>query len=1543
MIRRIVASVAASALLIPLAPVAFAADPSPDQPTFKAETATRAAGDKGTVLSLGKATGSELYIVQLETPAVPSRATAGEKGLRSADTDKAHRALIQGEQADLRASIRRITGATPKVRHTYTEAVNGIAVVLTRAQALKVSRLEGVSAVQVDEQRELTTDVGPEWIGAPSIWDGSSVPGGDGTKGEGVIVGVLDSGINPANPSFADTVPAEDGGDGYNHTNPFGAGNYVGMCDPASDVYVEDWGCNDKLIGYWNMTTDGSTYDDDGHGTHTASTAAGNQVEATTYAAEGTEHEFSVNRVIKGVAPHANVIAYDVCDGGCSMAAITAGIDQAILDEVDAINYSIGSDAASSPWTDPDALGFLNARAAGIHVATSAGNDGPGAETVGSPADVPWLTSVGATQHNRQWQAELTDLAADGGATHPDISGVAFAAATDGSFPIVDAADLGDALCQAAELGDQDLTGKIVICTRGGNGRVEKGEVVAALGAEGMVLANNEASGDSLNADPHALPAVHITYDDAVELRTWLASVTGETAALSGGLEHIGDDVADIMAAFSSRGANRAVSMISPSVSAPGVDVLAGEGVDNEVKWGFISGTSMASPHTAGSLALLAGAHPDWTPAQAQSALMTTAVTDITDDDGTEATWFDMGSGRVDLTKAANAGLLLDVTEAEYLGADPAVGGDVRALNTASMADNQCLQTCSWTRTVEGTSTGAGEWTVTTESDSADLTLSVDVADVTVTDGGTADIVVTAEIADGVAADEWLNGTVVLTPPDGSDAPVAHLPVAVLPSTGVLPESVDITTRRDAGSWLTTGLEAISFDELQIQASGLVPEQRETLTVPLDTTNDDAWDGNGTELVEFTVPADASSLIIGLENSTAPDFDLFVGYGAVEEGNVLCASASGGSAESCEIANPEAGTWWALVQNWESSAAGTDTVDIVSAIVAGDPGNLWAEGPDGPVGAGDPFDLRTFWNEKQLDAGETWHGTLTLGTQDAAGNIGVVPVTVHRIEDDVTKTADVATAKPGDVVTYTVEVAPNTTPEDLTYSITDSLPDGVTYVEGSATDGAVVEDGVLSWTGDSLSSFGDPGSYAITTSATDEECVNPATGDASYLDLEGLGIAAQAGIVGDTTAFTGFTDTTFGFFGDNYSGVSFTDDGFLIHDVDANYDGEPWTPQVLPDAALPNNVAAALWQDMEFRYDEATNAGVSLARGGDLRIVEFDNMRLWGDAGGLDGSWDYQAILVAGSQDIVFAYDNIDGDLPEVTIGAENADASAGNALVNADDASGVITDGTVVCMAYESPVSDPLTFSYQVTVDSTVQQGAVITNKAVHTTDNPGAKTASASDSVEITGVKATSQTGLVLGATQVETGDSVNAHAVVLSTGAAKPTGQVEFRINGTLAGTSTLDSSGKASAVLTAPATAGTYAVSAKYLGDTSTLGSESAPVNVVVTKPGVEPPAKVNSKVTVDAPKTVKVKSKGKSAKISVTASGVTPTGTVTVTIKGGGVDKKLTVSLDSKGRATVKLPKFKKTGTVTVTADYAGDAAVKPGSGKATIKVKPKKK
>ncbi|NYE36382.1 putative repeat protein (TIGR01451 family) [Nocardioides cavernae] len=1560
MIRRTIAAGAATsvaaALLVPWGVAANAADVDPGA-LKSAEASLAESLEKGPVLELGTGSAADIYFVQLDAPAVPRRAVAVERGLTAASSESGYRKELRSEQADLVTSISRVAGGA-EVINRYTEALNGVAVRMTRSQARKVAEIDGVTAVQVDFERELTTDRGPEWIGAPEIWEGTEVPAGfEGNRGEGVVVGILDSGINPDNPSFADVVPAGQGGDGYDHTNPLGAGTYLGMCDPDNeDQYVADWGCNDKLIGYYNLEDpeDGGDplddpYDDDGHGSHTASTTAGNQVEATAYAAKGTDNEFSVTSTIKGVAPHANIIGYDVCDGGCQGYSIVTSIEQAIIDGVDVINYSIGSSAASNPWTDLDAVGFLNARAAGIHVATSAGNDGPGAATLGSPGDVPWMTTVGATTHDRTYVSSVTDIVADDAQRFPDIAGAGLSGPTDGSYPVVDAAAAPYANALCGQPGDSeeagafpagtDLTGKIVICERGGNGRVEKGENLAELNAAGMILVNNAASGDSLNGDAHALPAAHLSYDDGVALRAFMAAHAGTEAALSGSVKNVADANGDIMAAFSSRGPNRAVSSISPSVSAPGVDILAAAGTDNDVVWEFISGTSMASPHTAGALALLKGmqlelpAAQQWTPAEAQSALMTTSERDITDSDGTAADWFDMGSGRIELRNAAKAGVVLDETQAGYEAADPAVGGDVRDLNTASMADDECLRSCEWTRTFTGTATGVGTWDVSVENLSDGITLETDVDTVAVTDGGNVDVTVTATIADGTPTGEWLFGTLVLTPPAGSTAPVAHLPVGVLPPSGVLPTSIDITTRRDAGSQVDTDLQAIAIDDLQIDASGLVPEDRVELTVVEDTTNTNPYDGNGTKVEMIEVPAGATNLIVKLENPTAPDFDLYVGKGAVSAANQLAFSASAGSNESLSIANPEPGTYWVLVQNWQASPGDVDTTDLVTAVVAGDQGNLRAEGPSGAVPAAEPFDIRTFWDEDRMEAGQTWHGTLTLGTSaQTPGDIGVIPVVVDRIADDVTKTADVTTAAPGDVITYTVDVAPNVAREDLAYTITDPLPAGTTYVEGSATNGATFAGGTVTWTGTAEAPSQDDEAYSITTSATDASCVNPLTGDAEYFDLQSnLGITRQPGVTGDGKVFTTGTGYQYGLYEGFQPGVSFSDDGFLLFGGAGNYGTSPGVTQSVPDVAAPNNVLAMLWQDMVFTHDNAAGAGVSIASdGAGFYIVEFDKMRRKSDPTGAQGTYDYQVFAEAGSNDYVVAYDNLTGPLTGVTIGTENASGTEGDALVNKGDASSAIADDTVVCYTAKPKDVDGASFTYQVKVDAGVADGA-LTNKLVHSVDNPGAKPATASHTVAIKGV-ATSRVGLAVTPDRIQTGESTTATAIVFSSKAAAPTGTVEFWAGTRLAGTGTLDATGKATATLSGFDAAGTIPVTARYLGDTANAAATSAPVNLVVGAV-----VKVRSKLDVDAPRTVK---KGKKAlvRVAVSAPKVVPTGTVEVTVKGALKKKTFTLTLNEYGKARLRLPKAKQPGTIKVTVSYLGDAAVLESKDSVKIKV-----
>jgi uncharacterized repeat protein (TIGR01451 family) len=1275
-----------------------------------------------------------------------SPAVTGERQLDvSAPASVAYAEYLDDTQATFIARMEKAIGHEADVRFTYTNTNNGLAVWLTPEEANQVLRLPGVSFVQPDFERELQTDAGPAWIGAPSIWGGTDCSG-PGSCGEGIIVGVIDTGINPSNPSFADI-----GGDGYDHTNPFGAGNYVGVCDPGnsgdSEVkpYDAAFPCNDKLIGAWGYESidaangANSPLDYDGHGSHTASTAAGNFVEATI--TEGAHPDEMVD--ISGVAPHANIISYAGC---CTGSALSAAIDQAVADGVDVINYSIGSPSASSLWSDFDTVGFLAAREAGIFVATSAGNNGPGAETVGSPGDAPWLTTAGASTHNRVYVNELVDMT--GGDTTPpaDISGKGFTSGY-GPAPIVYAGDYPSAttdtpeLCGVGSLGDFEspwpagtFSGEIVVCDRGGFGRVEMGANVLAAGAGGYVLVNEAEDGDSLIGDAHVLPGVHISHDDGAGLKTWLASGTGHMATISGATRVVDDTFGDVMASFSSRGANRAIDLVSPSVTAPGVDIIAAKGQNDSVEWGFESGTSMSSPHVAGAGALLMQAHPTWTPAEIQSAMMLTADTGILDSDGTPADPFDMGNGRVALEDATAAGLIMSVPNSDYTNANPASGGDPKTLNVPSMANSQCVAECSWERTV--TATTAGSWNATATADSG-VDLTVSPTSFTLAEGESQVLTITADVT-AAAVGVWSFGEVTLAdagPPDG--IPDSHMPVAVKSSTGALPGSVDIQARRDAGSVVANDLTSIEITELTVETYGLTRANVDEIMLDEDPTNSNPYDNINDGTVWYTtvdVPEGGGlRLVAETYDTTAPDLDLYVGTGDTPSAATqVCFSATGSALEYCNIDNPIEGTYWVLVQNWESSGM-TDPVKVATALVTDDEGNMLVEGPAQNPQL-DPFDIRILWDDDMTE-GDKFYGAFSLGT-DAAhpGNIGMVPVDLDRVENDVTKSVDKAVADPGDTLTFTIEVAPNPTPFPLTYQVEDFIPEGFTYVPGSATGGlSLRSDGALTWSGTMLPPE-DP-QWSMSTSATDPFCD---TGFGGYVDLETLAsIPTDNTISGDLLDLTAFGGNVNTFFGTEYTGVGITDDGFTY--FDSGNGGDPFTPQTIPDTALPNAVVAALWNDLEIVYDEPTNTGMTLAGIGTVvAIIEYDDPVLQGTSTSVG---DFEVVLwerddTPGLPEIILAYDNLNASAlataGPTTIGIENADGTEAVPFLNAGDASTVLSDGFQICYDWVAPLRPAKVLTYQVTVDPGTE-GTVITNEVSHNVNEPGAKEEVSSVSVSI------------------------------------------------------------------------------------------------------------------------------------------------------------------------------------------------------------------
>ena len=683
------------------------------------------------------------YIVLFEGASL-SRAK-GSAGINSIEGQNYLDSLAVNRQTML-TKAESLLGRSIQVRYIYDVILNGVSVELTAQEAEELQSLPGIRKVLKDQDYTYTTDAGPEWIGAGDIWDGAAVPDTLGTKGEGVLVGILDGGINFDHPSFSDT---PDDGFVYSWT-----GDYLGVCAPAGDPEYAD-ACNDKVVGAWSYTYDATSdfvtpEDAEGHGSHTASTVAGKFVDVDFYGTEVT---------ISGVAPHAQIIAYDVCyptpDGGqCAGEDSVAAVQQAILDGVDVINYSISG--GEYPYSDGVELAFLDATAAGVTVSTSAGNSGPGAATVAHRS--PWLLSTAATSHNRKFTSEvdfsnplyenILTLAGEIPFSSDVLSSNVKFAGEDGN-------PLG---CIGGYTTPNFYDGAIALIKRGTCTFSDKINEAEAYGASGVLVFTDTRAPGAMSVSGTSIPGVMLDIPGTVgdEIAAWVASTAGENVSISAfGALH-SDDYADIMADFSSRGPNTTFDVLKPDIAAPGLEILAAVADGTiapslEYELDLYQGTSMSSPHDAGAAALLTALHPDWTPAEIKSALMLTGYDGLVKEDKTTpADPFDIGAGRIQLEMAGLTGLVMDESIDNYEAADPEEGGDPRSLNLASVYDSACVGECSWTRTFTSVADLPATYTV-----SAPTWITVAPASFTINPGATQEITITADVS-AYEPGEWI-------------------------------------------------------------------------------------------------------------------------------------------------------------------------------------------------------------------------------------------------------------------------------------------------------------------------------------------------------------------------------------------------------------------------------------------------------------------------------------------------------------------------------------------------------------------------------------------------------------------------------------------------------------------------------------------------------------------------------------------------------------------------------------------------------------------
>ncbi|XWS36664.1 hypothetical protein CRYUN_Cryun20dG0104700 [Craigia yunnanensis] len=572
--------------------------------------------------------------------------------------------------------------AREAIFYSYTRHINGFAANLEDEVAAEIARHPQVVSIFLNKGRKLHTTRSWEFLGldqngvvpSNSIWNKARY-------GEDTIIGNLDTGVWPESKSFSD--------DGY---GPIPS-KWKGICQNDKDAGFH---CNRKLIGarYFNKgyaaivgKLNSSFYtprDKEGHGTHTLSTAGGNLVPKASVFGFG-------KGTAKGGSPRARVAAYKVCwppvaGDECFDADILAAFDVAIHDGVNVLSVSLGGDPTAF-FNDSIAIGSFHAIKHGIIVVCSAGNSGPADGTVSNIA--PWHITVGASTMDREFPSIVV---LGNNMFYKGQSLSAKVLPDNKSFPLISAADAKAAnasietalLCQAGAIDPKKATGKILVCLRGQNARVNKGLQSALAGAVGMILANDILSGNEIIADAHVLPASHINYTDGLAVFIYINSTKNPTAYITPVTTQIGTEPAPFMAAFSSKGPNTITpEILKPDITAPGVSVIAAyteaEGPTNEdfdkrrVQFNSVSGTSMSCPHVSGIVGLLKTLYPNWSPAAIKSAIMTTATMldnmkePILNASNIKAGPLSYGAGHIQPNLAMDPGLVYDLAAIDYL------------------------------------------------------------------------------------------------------------------------------------------------------------------------------------------------------------------------------------------------------------------------------------------------------------------------------------------------------------------------------------------------------------------------------------------------------------------------------------------------------------------------------------------------------------------------------------------------------------------------------------------------------------------------------------------------------------------------------------------------------------------------------------------------------------------------------------------------------------------------------------------------------------
>jgi hypothetical protein len=833
----------------------------------------------------------------------------------------------------------------------------------------------------------------------------SKIPGGQRNAGEGLIIGVLDTGIDTSNPSLKPlSEPRPDAA--------VIAKKWKGGCDPGQSDAPKVV-CNNKVIGAqyfrgglsqptkrdWN-----SPMDAEAHGTHTATTAAGDEDVAASVP------DTAISGRISGIAPAARIAAYKVCwSSGCWASDVVAGYDKAVADGVDVINYSVGGDPTDSV-TIPQYMAMLNAAKAGVFVSASAGNSGPGTAS----NSVPWVTSVAASTHDVGYRTTVT---LGNGSSY---TGVGVNTSALPSAPLVNGAKAAKSgvpadqakLCKPDTINPAKAKEAIVLCARGDNSRLDKSAQVKAAGGIGMVLYNTKPTDEEVG-DAHTIPSVHID-SAAGKAVTAYADSSGASAKLSAA-RTVHQESPQI-AGFSSGGLGNN-DLISPDITAPGVDIVAGTtpgGENGAFKGneGLMSGTSMASPHLAGLALLVRSMHPDWSPAEVRSALMTTATTTTKAHkpirrSGSDhpATPVDFGAGQVVPNAAVDPGLVYNATSADWTsyicalgqtpvtsdGSDPCAIArkiDPSDLNNPTIAAGDLVDSKTITRTVTNVSDTPGVYTATLDAPSG-FKAEISPRKLTVAPGGSATYRVTFTRTDAPFGD-WSYGSVTLK--DEQNHTVRSAAALRAAQIGTTAEA----TGKGTSSSVTLTPRIGWKGTLANRVNGLYPDTTRTGTL---TGADPDFDpakpktSGATVKTQVTVPEGttlARLATLSDEYKTGSDIDLWV----FDKSGTPIGNPDMGADEHVNITKP--GTYDVYISQYAAPHGTTSQKFTLHTWLIGDGAKPEHPATVAPasqaVRPGDTPDVTVSWHGLPTGAGKTYLGLVDYS--DGTDIIGRTMVTV---------------------------------------------------------------------------------------------------------------------------------------------------------------------------------------------------------------------------------------------------------------------------------------------------------------------------------------------------------------------------------------------------------------------------------------------------------------------------------------------------------------------------------------------------------------------